>query len=148
MDENADIPSFVDKLYNDYDEYTVSVSNASKEMESMQRMYSSLITSLKTDFGIYKAMGFTSRQLIIQTVGSITPVVLLGALLSSALGIVYLPAMFDGIFGVIGAIKNNFEIPLYMLLTMAVILTVVNVMIGVIWCRPIKKITAYSLIKE
>ncbi len=56
--------------------------------------------------------------------------------------------MFDGIFGVIGAIKNNFEIPLYMLLIMAVILTVVNVMIGVILCRPIKRITAYSLIKE
>lgn len=175
MDENADISSFVEKLDHDYDEYIVSVSNASKETESMQRMYSSLITivaialfiitvlivllilyvilrsmitSLKTDFGIYKAMGFTSRQLIIQTVGSITPVVLLGALLSSALGIVYLPAMFDGIFGVIGAIKNNFEIPLYMLLIMAVILTVLNVMIGVILCRPIKRITAYSLIKE
>ncbi len=175
MDESADIPSFVEKLDNDYDAYTVSVSNASKETESMQRMYSSLITvvatslfiitvliillilyvilrsmitSLKTDFGIYKAMGFTSRQLIIQTVGSITPVVLPGALLSSALGVVYLPAMFNGIFGVIGAIKNNFEIPLYMLLIMAVILTAVNVMIGVILCRSIKRITAYSLIKE
>lgn len=175
MDENAGIPSFVDKLEHDYDEYTVSVSNTSKETESMQRMYSSLIaivaaslfiitvliillilyvilrsmlTSLKTDFGIYKALGFTSRQLIMQTVGSITPVVLLGSFLSSALGVVYLPAMFDGIFGVIGAIKNNFEIPLYMLLIMAVILTVVNVMIGVILCRPIKRITAYSLIKE
>ena len=74
--------------------------------------------------------------------------VLLGAFLSSALGVVYLPAMFDGIFGVIGAVKNNFEIPLYLLLIMAVILTAVNVMIGVILCRPIKRITAYSLIKE
>ena len=56
--------------------------------------------------------------------------------------------MFDGIFGVIGAIKNNFEIPLYLLFIMAVILTAVNVMIGVILCHPIKRITAYSLIKE
>ncbi len=108
----------------------------------------SMITSLKTDFGIYKAMGFTSRQLMIQSVGSITPVVLLGAFLSSTLGVVYLPAMFDGIFGMIGAIKNNFEIPLYLLLIMALVLTVVNVMIGVILCRPIKRLTAYSLIKE
>ena len=175
MDDDADISYFVDKLDSDYDEYTVSVSNASKETESMQMMYSSLITlvaialfiitvliillilyvilrsmitNLKTDFGIYKAMGFTSRQLIIQTVGSITPVVLFGALLSSILGIAYLPAMFDGIFSVIGALKNNFEIPLYILLFMAVILTVVNMIIGVILCRPIKNITAYSLIKE
>ncbi len=38
--------------------------------------------------------------------------------------------------------------PLYMLLIMAVIMTVVNVITGVILCRPIKRITAYSLIKE
>ena len=175
IDENADISSFVDKLNSDYEEYTVSVSNASKETESMQMMYSSLITvvavvlfiitvliillilyvilrsmitNLKTDFGIYKAMGFTSGQLIIQTVGSITPVVLFGALLSAVFGIAYLPAMFDGIFSIIGAMNNNFEIPLYTLLVMAVVLTAVNIMIGVILCRPIKRITAYSLIKE
>ncbi|MCH5193645.1 MAG: ABC transporter permease [Oscillospiraceae bacterium] len=173
--DGADIDSFVRRLENEFDEYTVSVSNAAKETESMQMMYSSLITvvaaalfiitvlivllilyvimnsmltDLKTDFGIYKAMGFTSGQLIIQTVGSITPVVLLGALLSALLGIAYLPAMFDGIFGVIGAMKNNFDIPLFMLIIMAVILTLVNIIIGVLLCRPIRKITAYSLIKE
>lgn len=175
MDENADISSFVDKLSDDYDEYTVNVSNTSKETESMQMVYSSLITivaailfivtiliillilyvilqsmitNLKTDFGIYKAMGFTSKQLVIQTAGSITPVVLFGALLSAILGIAYLPAMFDGIFSVIGAMKNNFDIPFYILLVMAVILTVVNIIISVILCRPIRRITAYSLIKE
>ena len=175
MEDGADIASFVEKLDSDYGTYTVSVSNAAKETGSMQMMYSSLITivaialfiitvliillilyvillsmitSLKTDFGICKAMGFTSRQLIVQTVGSITPVVLLGALLSAALGIGYLPAMFDGIFRVIGAMKNNFEIPLFMQLSMAVILTVVNMIIGVVLCRPIRRITAYSLIKE
>lgn len=93
-------------------------------------------------------MGFTSRQLIIQTVGSITPMVLFGALLSAVAGIAYLPAMFDGIFSVIGAMKNNFEIPLYMLLLMALVLTAVNIVIGILLCRPIKRITAYSLIKE
>lgn len=175
MEENADITSYVDKLNKDHDEYIMNISNTSKETESMQMMYSSLITivavilfvvtiliillilyvvlhsmitNLKTDFGIYKAMGFTSRQLIIQTAGSITPVVLFGALFSALLGIAYLPAMFDGIFSVIGAMKNNFEIPLYMLLIMTVVLTVVNIIIGVILCRPIRKVTAYSLIKE
>lgn len=108
----------------------------------------SMISSLKTDFGIYKAMGFTSRQLIIQTAGCITPVVLAGSVLSAALGIAYLPMMFTGIFSVIGAPKNNFEIPIAVLLIMAVILTSVNIVIGIWLCRPIKKITAYSLIKE
>lgn len=175
LSENEDISLFVDKLNGEYGDYVTNVNNASKESESMQMMYSSLITivavvlfvialliiililyvilhsmivSLKTDFGIYKAMGFTSNQLIMQTVGSITPVILFGALLSAVLGILYLPVMFNGIFGVIGAIKNNFEIPLYILLIMAVALTAVNIVIGVILCRPIKNIAAYSLIKE
>lgn len=175
LSENADISLFVDKLNSEYDDYVISVSNASKESESMQMMYSSLITivavvlfiialliillilyvilhsmtaSLKTDFGIYKAMGFTSNQLIMQTVGSITPFILFGALLSAVLGILYLPVMFNGIFSVIGAIKNNFEIPLYILFIMAVTLTAVNIVIGVILCRPIKNIAAYSLIKD
>ena len=169
------IDSFVDKLNGDYSDYTVNVSNASKETRTMQAMYSSLITivaillfiitvliillilyvimrsmtsSLKTDFGIYKAMGFTSRQLIMQTVGSITPIVLISSMLSAVLGISYLPVMFNGIFSVIGALKNNFEIPVTVLLIMAVILTFVNIIIGMLLCSPIKKITAYSLIKE
>ena len=173
--DGRDTDSLVDKLNNEYSDYTVNVSNAAKETKAMQAMYSSLITvaaallfvitvlivllilyvimrsmtsSLKTDFGICKAMGFTSRQLIMQTVGSITPVVLISSVLSAALGTAYLPAMLGGIFSVIGAQKNNFEIPAAVLLIMAVVLTAVNVVIGTLLCRPIKKITAYSLIKE
>lgn len=173
--DGTDADSFVDRLNSEYSDYTVNVSNAAKETKAMQAMYSSLITivaillfiitvlivllilyvimrsmtsSLKTDFGIYKAMGFTSRQLIMQTVGSITPVALLGSVISAVLGIAYLPVMFSGIFSVVGAQKNNFEIPVTVLLVTAIVLTAVNVVIGILLCRPIKKITAYSLIKK
>ena len=173
--EGEDISAFVKKLENDYSDLAASVSNAAEETKSMQMMYSSLITivaavlfimtvfivmlilyvilrsmltSMKTEFGIYKAMGFTSGQLITRTVGSITPVVLGGALVSALMGILYLPAMFNGIFGVLGAVKNNFEMPVFLLIVMAVILTAVNIIIGMILCRPIKKINPYSLIKE
>ncbi|MCM1525218.1 MAG: ABC transporter permease [Ruminococcus sp.] len=171
----AEIENYVHKLENEYGEYTVNVSNASKETESMRKMYSSLITAaavlmfiitvlimllilyvimnsvltgMKTDFGIYKAVGFTSSQLIFRTVGSITPTVLLAGILSAVLGIAYLPVMFGGIFSVIGAVKNNFEIPVAVLFIMAILLTAVSILIGIMLCRPIKRITAYSLIKE
>lgn len=173
LDDNTDVSEYVQKLENDNS--VASVSNAAKEKESMQMMYSSLITivvgvlfimtvlivvlilyvvlrsmltSLKTEFGIYKAMGFTSGQLITKTVGSITPVVMVGAVISALLGIFYLPAMVNGIFGVLGAVKNNFEIPVFLLIVMAVVLTAVNIIISVILCHPIKKINPYSLIKE
>lgn len=173
--DGEDIEAFVQKLENDYGEFTASVSNAAKEMKSMQMMYSSLITivaivlfvitilivvlilyvilrsmltSMKTDFGIYKAMGFTSGQLMIRTVGSITPTIFIGAVGSALLGKVYLPAMFNSIFAVLGAMKNNFGIPIFLLLIMAVLLIIMNVLIAMMLCRPIKKINAYSLIKE
>lgn len=173
--EDADVSEFVQRLENDHSDCAASVNNAAKETESMRMMYSSLITivaavlfimtvfivvlilyvvlrsmltSLKTEFGIYKAMGFTSGQLITKTVGSITPVVLGGALVSALLGILYLPAMINGVFGILGAVKNNFEIPVFLLVVMAVVLTAVNIIIGTILCRPIKKINPYSLIKE
>ena len=166
---------YFEKMNRDYPDSIVSISNAAKETKAMQTMYASLITvvaallfimtvliillilyvilrsmtaSLKTDFGIYKAMGFTSRQLIMQTVGSISPVVFTGAVVSALLGMFYLPAMFNGVFSVIGAQKNHFEIPVTVLLITALILTAVNIVIGTLLCRPIKRITAYSLIKE
>lgn len=175
MSGEAEIENYVNKLENEYGEYTVNVSNASKETESMRKMYSSLITAaavlmfiitvlimllilyvimnsvltgMRTDFGIYKAVGFTSSQLIFRTVGSITPTVLLAGILSAFLGIAYLPVMFGGIFSVIGAVKNNFEIPVAVLFIMAILLTAVSILIGIMLCRPIKRITAYSLIKE
>ncbi|MCM1023165.1 MAG: ABC transporter permease [Prevotella sp.] len=175
LNGEAEIENYVHKLENEYGEYTVNVSNASEETESMRKMYSSLITAaaalmfiitvlimllilyvimnsvltgMRTDFGIYKAIGFTSGQLVFRTVGSITPTVLLASILSAVLGIAYLPAMFGGIFSVVGAVKNNFEIPAAVLFIMAILLTIVSILIGIILCRPIKRITAYSLIKE
>ena len=111
-------------------------------------IFRSMLTGMKTDLGIYKAMGFTSGQLMTRTVAGITPIVFIGAVASALLGILYLPAMLDGIFGVLGAMKNNFEIPVFLLIVMSVILTAVNVIIGMLLCRPIKKIDPYSLIKE
>lgn len=175
LPDDADVSLFVDKLNGEYGAYITSVNNAARESRSMQSMYSSLITivaaflvlialliillilycvlhsmiiSLKTDFGIYKAMGFTSSQLMVQTVGSITPCIFLGALVSAISGILYLPVMYNGIFGVIGAVKNNFEIPLYVLLGTAVILTTVTIVLGIILCRPVRRIEAYTLIRN
>lgn len=173
--DDSNVSEFIQKLEKDYGEYMANVRDAAKDTKSMQMMYSSLITivaiilfivtvlivililyvilqsmltGMKTDFGIYKAMGFTSSQLMLRTVGSITPVVLGGAVVSALLGNLYLPAMFDSIFGVIGAMKNNFQIPVFLLIVMALILTSVNIVIGMILCKPIKKINPYSLIKE
>ena len=108
----------------------------------------SMISRSRQEFGIYKAIGYTSRQLTIMTVARFMPVVALSASLSAVAGIWYLPAINQFIFSQIGAIKNHFVISIWILLLLALIFTVVTFLISVLLAAPIKKITAYSLLKE
>lgn len=108
----------------------------------------SLLVKRRQELGIYKAMGYTSRQLIAQTVGSFMPVSALAAILSSAAALFYMPCIYQLIFESIGAMKNNMEVSVGFLMLFAAAQIIVNIIISVILCMPVKKISAYSLIKE
>lgn len=108
----------------------------------------SLISRRRQEFGIYKAIGYTSRQLTLMTVSRFIPVAALSALFSAIAGIWYLPAINHAIFSQIGAIKNHFEVSIWILLAFAVIFTVTAFLISVALASPIKKITVYSLLKD
>ena len=108
----------------------------------------SMISRRRQEFGIYKAIGYTSSQLTIMTVSRLIPVVALSALLSAIAGIWYLPVMNHTIFSQIGAIKNHFEVSVWILLAFAIIFTVTAFLISVLLAAPIKKITVYSLLKD
>lgn len=108
----------------------------------------SMISRRRQEFGIYKAIGYTSRQLTIMTVRRFIPVVALSAGLSAIAGIWYLPVINQTIFSQIGAIKNHFEVSIWILFVLAVIFTAVAFLISVLLAAPIKKITAFSLLKE
>lgn len=108
----------------------------------------SMISRRRQEFGIYKAIGYTSWQLTIMTVKQFIPVVACSSILSAIAGIWYLPAINYTIFSQIGAIKNHFEIVIWILLAVAIIFTATAFIISVLLAAPIKKITAYSLLKE
>lgn len=108
----------------------------------------SMISRRRQEFGIYKAIGYTSRQLTIMTAVRFMPVVTLSAVLSAVAGIWYLPAINQFIFSQIGAIKNHFVVSIWILLVLAVIFAAVAFLISVLLATPIKRITAYSLLKE
>lgn len=114
----------------------------------MYVIINSLLTRRKQELGIYKAIGWSSAQLISQSAASFLPSIAAASVLSAALGLLYLPAMNSAIFGLLGAYKNHFEIPLWFLLIFAAIFIAVCFAISVLLARPIKKITAYSLLKE
>lgn len=108
----------------------------------------SLLVKRRQELGIYKAMGYTSSQLIFQTAGSFMLVSIIATLLSSVLAMFYMPAVYGFIFEALGVMKNNIEISFGFLMLFAVAVILVNIIISIILCMPIRKISAYSLIKE
>lgn len=108
----------------------------------------SLLVKRRQELGIYKAMGYTSSQLVFQTAGSFMPVSVMATLLSSVLAMVYMPAIYGLVFEALGVMKNNIEISFGFLMLFAVAVILVNIIISIILCMPIRKISAYSLIKE
>ena len=108
----------------------------------------SMISRRRQEFGIYKAIGYTNRQLTVKTALSFIPVVAVASILSVIAGLWYLPAMNNTIFSMIGAVKNHFEVAVWILFVFALLFTVVAFVISVLLSAPIKKITAYSLLKE
>lgn len=108
----------------------------------------SMISRRRQEFGIYKAIGYTSGQLTVMTVSRFMPVIAGSALFSAIVGIWYLPVINHAVFRQIGAMKNHFEISIGLLLIVAAVFTVTAFLISVLLAAPIKKISVYSLLKE
>lgn len=114
----------------------------------MYVIINSMISRRRQEFGIYKAIGYTNRQLTVKTALEIIPVVAVASFISTIAGLWYLPAIDNVIFSLIGAIKNQFEISVWLLIAFAIMFIAVAFGISVLLSAPIKKITAYSLLKD
>lgn len=173
--DGVDAEAFLREIEEEYDTDIIASVNYDKMMESSQGMYQgivkgiiaaiflvtvlivflilsiiikSLIVRRKQELGIYKAMGYSNIQLIIQIAGSFLPVSIAAVLTSAILGIWYMPVVNKVLFQMIGAMKNNLQVSLTVLLLFAVAQIAADFIISVCLALPIKKISAYSLIKE
>ena len=108
----------------------------------------SLLVKRRQELGIYKAMGYTNSQLMLQTIGSFIPTSIVAIVLSSILAIFYMPDIYKFIFETLGIMKNNIEISFGFLMLFALVQIIVNIVISIILCMPIRRISAYTLIKE
>ena len=114
----------------------------------MYVIINSMLSRRRQEFGIYKAIGYTNRQLTVKTALGFMPVVAVASIISAIAGLWYLPAINKMIFSMIGAVKNHFEVSVWILIVFAVMFTAAAFVISVLLSAPIKKITAYSLLKE
>lgn len=172
-DKNAD--EFIKEYKENYNTVVKSSVNFEQMSENGQMMYTGIVSVIvmilfvisvlmvllvmyviingvisrrRQEFGIYKAIGYTNRQLTVKTASEFIPVVAVASAISAIAGLWYLPAIDNVIFSLIGAVKNQFEVSVGILIVFAVLFTVVAFGISVLLSAPIKKITAYSLLKD
>ncbi len=175
LEDTADVGTFIENCKNTYPFMISDVQNSQKLQKEAQDMYmgitlvltalifaitimivlfilyiviKSLLVKRRQEFGIYKSMGYTSSQLIWQTTGSFIPMSALAILLSTISAVFYMPYIYQFIFEALGVMKNNIEISFGFLMLFAVAQIFAYIIISIILCMPIKKISAYSLIKE
>ena len=175
LSDDVNIENWIDEANNDYEMDILQAVNYVKMMEQTSDMYSgvvkiaviavmifttliiflilyvivkSIIVKSKQELGIYKAMGYSSRQLIFQTAGSFLPVIGGAAILSALLGCVYMPHINNLIFSMVGAMKNDCEVSIGILLLFALLQTGISFVLCIWLALPIRKISSYSLIKD
>jgi len=175
LNNAADTEKIVKEIEDNYGDKIISVMNYQKMTETTQEMYSgitsvivvvifiltilivlfvlyivikTLLVQRKQELGIYKAIGYSNKQLMVQMIGSFLPSSVVAVLLSSVLGLIYVPQINQFIFQTIGAMKNNMEISFAFLMIFAFVQITANLIISILLTKPIKKISAYALIKE
>lgn len=175
LEDSTDAESVIKELEVNYGDKIKSQVNYQKMTETTKEMYSglasiivvvifvitilivlfvlyivvkTLLVQQKQELGIYKAIGYSNWQLIFKMVGGFIPSSVLAVLISSVLGLLYVPEINQFIFQTVGAMKNNMEVSFVFLMIFALIQIVVNFIISISLTMPIKKISAYALIKE
>ncbi len=175
LENAADTEKIVEEIEENYGDKIISIMNYQKMTETTQEMYSgitsvivvvifiltilivlfvlyivikTLLVQRKQELGIYKAIGYSNNQLMVQMIGSFLPSSILAVLLSSVLGLIYVPQINQFIFQTIGAMKNNMEVSFAFLMIFALVQITANLIISILLTKPIKKISAYALIKE
>jgi putative ABC transport system permease protein len=107
-----------------------------------------MIIRRKKEFGIQKAIGFTTYQLMTQTAISYFPVILFGTVVGSILGCLYINPMLAVLFRGIGVMKVNFEVPILLIGVMCIGIGIVAYAASMLVSWGIRKITPYNLIVE
>ena len=175
LNNASDTEKIVEEIEESYGDKIVSAMNYQKMTETTQEMYSgitsvivivifvltilivlfvlyivikTLLVQRKQELGIYKAIGYSNKQLMVQMIGSFLPSSVAAVLLSSVLGLIYVPQINQFIFQTIGAMKNNMEVSFAFLMIFAFVQITANLIISILLTKPIKKISAYALIKE
>ena len=106
----------------------------------------SLVYHKRKDYGIYKALGYTSGSLMLQTAMSFMPAVVLSIVVFSIVSYYIANPYMSTFMRLFGLMKCNFPIPIPGVVIVGAGLAVVSFALALFQTRRIKKIEAYNML--
>ena len=106
----------------------------------------SLLYNKKKDYGIYKALGYTSKDLILQTAASFTPAIILSVIVFSVVSYFAANPYMQLIMVSFGMMKCTFAIPVIGVVAIDLGLIAESFLFAIFQARKIRKIEAYTML--
>ncbi len=106
----------------------------------------SLIFSKRMDYGIYKAIGYTSKSLILQTAGSFMPAIILSVVIYSIVSYFMANPYMELIMVNFGLMKCTFSIPIPGVIIIGASMILLSFLFAVLQARRIKKVEPYKML--
>ena len=108
----------------------------------------SLIYKKRYEYGILKALGFTSKQLIVQTIMSFMPVIIISAIVGTFLSYFTVNPFFTFGMNSFGIMRCDMNIPVGFLVLSSIFLMVMSLIAILLMSKKIRKIEPYKLLIE
>lgn len=173
--ENEDINVFLTSVQDRFGERLSSTTNIGENIISMIGAYQDMVSILvmliflvtlvivfmtlhliikttllhrQRDIGLMKALGYTTKQLVLQTSGSIFPVLLLGSVFGCILGYFGVNPLLSMALSSVGVMKVNFKILPELLLVANLGIVLFGFFISILVSMRIRKIAPVELMAE
>lgn len=105
-----------------------------------------LIISKKKDYGILKALGYTSKNIIVQNAISFMPSIILSVIISCIVSCFIVNPYLTLIMSMFGVMKVTFEIPVTLVICMGIGFVILSFIFALVLSLRIKKIEPYKLL--
>lgn len=102
----------------------------------------------RLDLGVYKGLGYTTRELMLQISMSLMPTIAIGIILGSLLALWCSPFILSQAFSVIGGTHITVEMGMLTIILLDISILVFSFAIAMLSTYRIKEISVYELLTE
>lgn len=108
----------------------------------------SMIVRRRHELGIYKAIGYTSRQLMLQISLSFLPAAGIGILAGCTAGILSIDSLMAGLLGAMGITHIVLAVPFSIIILFCAVLLLFSFLLAMLVSRKVQTISVYGLLTE